>query len=108
MYFLSQENRASSLSATATQSWLSQARRQDGRKKRKRLAKLGSGGGKRYRVHKVVGNGHSGSFGGRSRGVKSETVAIKKVILDRRCHNRELEMMKGMDHDRVIRPLNHF
>ena len=67
------------------------------------------GGGKRYRIHKVVGNGAFGIvWRAVEEGVKNETVAIKKVILDRRYHNRELEMMKGMDHDCVIRLLNHF
>lgn len=35
-------------------------------------------------------------------------VAIKKVILDRRYHNRELEMMKQLDNEFVIVLLNSF
>ena len=31
-----------------------------------------------------------------------------QVVLDRRYHNRELEMMKGLDHDCVIRLHHHF
>ena len=77
--------------------------------KREEVGEAWEGGGKRYRVHKVVGNGAFGIvWRAVEEGVKSETVAIKKVILDRRYHNRELEMMKGMDHDCVIRLLNHF
>ena len=66
--------------------------------KREEVGEAWEGGGKRYRVHKVVGNGAFGIvWRAVEEGVKSETVAIKKVILDRRYHNRELEMMKGMD-----------
>ena len=66
-------------------------------------------GGKRYRMEKVVGNGAFGIvWRAREEGGNGQPVAIKKVILDRRYHNRELEMMKGMDHECVIRLLNHF
>ena len=68
------------------------------------------GGGRRYRMEKVVGNGAFGIVW-RAREVSggaeaSECVAIKKVVLDRRYHNRELEMMKGLDHQFVIK-LHH-
>ena len=60
-------------------------------------------------MEKVVGNGAFGIvWRAREEGGSGQPVAIKKVILDRRYHNRELEMMKGMDHECVIRLLNHF
>lgn len=31
-----------------------------------------------------------------------ETVAIKKVLQDRRYKNRELQLMRGMDHPNVV------
>lgn len=64
------------------------------------------GGGRQYRMEKVVGNGAFGIVW-RAREVGSaECVAIKKVVLDRRYHNRELEMMKGLDNEYVIK-LHH-
>ena len=58
-------------------------------------------------MEKVVGNGAFGIvWRAREEGGNGTPVAIKKVILDRRYHNRELEMMKGMDHVCVIKLLN--
>ena len=52
------------------------------------------GGGKRYRMEKVVGNGAFGIVW-RAKDLESGMqVAIKKVILDRRYHNRELQMYR--------------
>jgi len=65
------------------------------------------GGGKRYKMEKVVGNGAFGIVW-RARDEGGSQVAIKKVILDRRYHNRELEMMKQLEHECVIRLLNYF
>lgn len=66
------------------------------------------GGGKRYRMEKVVGNGAFGIVW-RAKEIESGSlVAIKKVILDRRYHNRELEMLRQLEHECVIRLLNHF
>jgi len=65
------------------------------------------GGGHRYQLEKVVGNGAFGIvWRGRDEG--GTLVAIKKVILDRRYHNRELEMMKQLEHECVIKLLNFF
>jgi len=64
------------------------------------------GGGHRYQLEKVVGHGAFGIVW-RARTEEGEVVAIKKVMLDRRYHNRELQMMKVMEHDNVIR-LRHF
>ena len=58
---------------------------------------LWEGGGRRYRMEKVVGNGAFGIVW-RARTEDGETVAIKKVLLDRRYHNRELQMMKVRAH----------
>ena len=57
------------------------------------------GGGRRYRMEKVVGNGAFGIVWRAREEGANESVAIKKVVLDRRYHNRELEMMKGLDHE---------
>ena len=65
------------------------------------------GGGHRYQLEKVVGHGAFGIVW-RARAEDGEVVAIKKVMLDRRYHNRELQMMKVMDHDNVIRLRHYF
>lgn len=64
------------------------------------------GGGRRYRTEKVVGNGAFGIVWRAREEGSSTVVAIKKVVLDRRYHNRELEMMKGLEHECVIK-LHH-
>mmetsp|Transcript_10740 Transcript_10740/g.35622 ORF Transcript_10740/g.35622 Transcript_10740/m.35622 type:complete len:556 (-) Transcript_10740:906-2573(-) len=66
------------------------------------------GGGKRYRMEKVVGNGAFGIVWRAKEMESGSLVAIKKVILDRRYHNRELEMLRQLEHECVIRLLNHF
>ena len=66
------------------------------------------GGGKRYRMEKVVGNGAFGVVW-RAREENSDVpVAIKKVVLDPRYQNRELEMLRQLRHDCVIRLFHHF
>lgn len=65
------------------------------------------GGGHRYQLEKVVGNGAFGIVW-RARSEDGEIVAIKKVMLDRRYHNRELQMMKVMEHDNVVRLRHYF
>ena len=65
------------------------------------------GGGHRYALEKVVGHGAFGIVW-RARAEDGETVAIKKVMLDRRYHNRELQMMKVMEHENVIRLRHYF
>jgi len=64
------------------------------------------GGSHRYRLEKVVGNGAFGIVW-RARCEDGDVVAIKKVLLDRRYHNRELQMMKVMEHENIVR-LRHF
>ena len=65
------------------------------------------GGGHRYQLEHVVGNGAFGIVW-RARSEDGEVVAIKKVMLDRRYHNRELQMMKVMEHENVVRLRHHF
>ena len=65
------------------------------------------GGGHRYQLEHVVGNGAFGIVW-RARSAEGETVAIKKVLLDRRYHNRELQMMKVMEHENVVRLRHYF
>ena len=65
------------------------------------------GGGHRYQLEKVVGNGAFGIVW-RARNEDNEVVAIKKVMIDRRYHNRELQMMKVMEHENVVRLRHYF
>ena len=65
------------------------------------------GGGHRYQLEKVVGNGAFGIVW-RARAEDGDVVAIKKVMLDRRYHNRELQMMKVMEHENVVRLRHYF
>ena len=65
------------------------------------------GGNTSYHLEKVVGNGAFGIVW-RARSAEGETVAIKKVLLDRRYHNRELQMMKVMDHENVVKLRHYF
>ena len=65
------------------------------------------GGGHRYQLEKVVGNGAFGIVW-RARCDDGDVVAIKKVMLDRRYHNRELQMMKVMEHENVVRLRHYF
>jgi serine/threonine protein kinase len=69
---------------------------------------LWEGGGRKYRMEKVVGNGAFGIVWRAREEGGSTSVAIKKVVLDRRYHNRELEMMKGLEHECVIKLHHHF
>jgi len=65
------------------------------------------GGGHRYQLDKVVGHGAFGIVW-RARTEEGDVVAIKKVMLDRRYHNRELQMMKVMEHENVVRLRHYF
>jgi len=59
-------------------------------------------GAQQYVLEKVVGNGAFGIVW-RARSADGEVVAIKKVLLDRRFHNRELQMMQLVEHEHIIR-----
>ena len=64
--------------------------------------------GRKYEAaRRPVGNGAFGIVW-RARSAEGETVAIKKVLLDRRYHNRELQMMKVMDHENVVKLRHYF
>ena len=69
---------------------------------------LWEGGGRCYRMEKVVGNGAFGIVWRAREDGSDKQVAIKKVVLDRRYHNRELQMMKVMDHENVVRLRHYF
>ena len=71
-----------------------------------RDGEMWEGGGRRYRMEKVVGNGAFGIVWRAREEGSTDLVAIKKVVLDRRYHNRELEMMHGLDNEFVIK-LHH-
>ena len=59
-----------------------------------------------------VSDGHHSGIGGGGfiliRMADGEVVAIKKVLLDRRYHNRELQMMKVVDHESIVRLRHYF
>ena len=57
--------------------------RPDGTAASDRVGEIWEGGGRRYRMEKAVGNGAFGIVW-RARSEEGETVAIKKVMLDRR------------------------
>mmetsp|Transcript_11302 Transcript_11302/g.25322 ORF Transcript_11302/g.25322 Transcript_11302/m.25322 type:complete len:592 (+) Transcript_11302:82-1857(+) len=65
------------------------------------------GGGHTYQLEHIVGNGAFGVVW-RARADDGSLVAIKKVMLDRRYHNRELQMMKVMDHENIVRLRHYF
>jgi len=65
----------------------------------------GSGSDKRtinYSTDRVVGNGSFGVVFQANCLETNETVAIKKVLQDKRFKNRELQIMKMMDHPNVV------
>jgi len=65
----------------------------------------GSGPDKRvinYSTERVVGNGSFGVVFQANCLETNETVAIKKVLQDKRFKNRELQIMKMMDHPNVV------
>jgi len=64
-------------------------------------------GAHRYQPEKVVGNGAVGIVW-RARSEDGDVVASKKVRLDRRYHNRELQMMKVMEHESIVRLRHYF
>lgn len=59
-----------------------------------------------YSADKVVGNGSFGVVFKATRVDTGETVAIKKVLQDKRYKNRELQIMKILKHPCVV-PLKH-
>ncbi|KAF5190080.1 Gpcr kinase, partial [Thalictrum thalictroides] len=55
-----------------------------------------------YMAERVVGNGSFGVVFQAKCLESGETVAIKKVLQDRRYKNRELQLMRSMDHPNVV------
>lgn len=56
-----------------------------------------------YTTEKVVGNGSFGVVYKASCVETGQTVAIKKVLQDRRFKNRELQIMRLLDHPNIVR-----
>ncbi|CAD7698340.1 unnamed protein product [Ostreobium quekettii] len=56
-----------------------------------------------YTTEKVVGNGSFGVVHKASCAETGQTVAIKKVLQDRRFKNRELQIMRLLDHPNIVR-----
>ncbi|KAA8498490.1 Glycogen synthase kinase-3 beta [Porphyridium purpureum] len=55
-----------------------------------------------YSAVKVIGNGSFGVVFQATVGETGETVAIKKVLQDKRFKNRELQIMRSLDHPNVV------
>lgn len=55
-----------------------------------------------YAAERVIGNGSFGVVYQASVIDTGETVAIKKVLQDRRFKNRELDIMSTLDHPNVV------
>lgn len=71
-------------------------------KKEVRRKKLG------YTAERVIGNGSFGVVYQATVTGSRETVAIKKVLQDRRFKNRELEIMRMLSHPSVVELKHHF
>jgi len=62
-----------------------------------------------YTGTKVIGNGSFGVvFQAKLLGEEESLVAIKKVLQDKRFKNRELQIMKSLDHCNVVKLLYYF
>lgn len=61
-----------------------------------------------YTAERVIGNGSFGVVYQATVTGDRETVAIKKVLQDRRFKNRELEIMQLLSHPSVVELKNHF
>ena len=67
------------------------------------------GGGRKYVFDRVIGNGAFGIvWKVRDTTDADKTLAMKKVVLDRRYHNRELDVIKKLDHECVVKLVNYF
>mmetsp|Transcript_3492 Transcript_3492/g.6114 ORF Transcript_3492/g.6114 Transcript_3492/m.6114 type:complete len:395 (-) Transcript_3492:72-1256(-) len=55
-----------------------------------------------YTAVRVIGNGSFGVVFQATVGETGETVAIKKVLQDKRFKNRELQIMRSLDHPNVV------
>jgi glycogen synthase kinase 3 beta len=62
-----------------------------------------------YTDAKVIGNGSFGVvYQARLISNQNESVAIKKVLQDRRYKNRELQIMRRLDHQNIVQLLYFF
>lgn len=61
-----------------------------------------------YVTDRIIGNGSFGVVFQASCTTNNETVAIKKVLQDKRFKNRELQIMKILNHQNVVRLENSF
>jgi len=61
-----------------------------------------------YTAERVIGNGSFGVVYQATVTGSRETVAIKKVLQDRRFKNRELEIMQKLSHNDVVELKHHF
>ncbi|KAF9602522.1 hypothetical protein IFM89_029821 [Coptis chinensis] len=61
-----------------------------------------------YMAERVVGTGSFGIVFQAKCLEAGETVAIKKVLQDKRYKNRELQLMRSMDHPNVVSQNNFF
>jgi serine/threonine protein kinase len=61
-----------------------------------------------YTAERVIGNGSFGVVYQATKAGSRESVAIKKVLQDRRFKNRELEIMQGLTHPCVVKLKHHF
>lgn len=61
-----------------------------------------------YKAIKIAGNGSFGIVYEAIEMTTSETVAIKKVVQDRRYKNRELQIMQMLNHPNIVTLKNHF
>ena len=64
--------------------------------------------GHTYNATKIVGNGSFGVVYQAEEAETRQSVAIKKVLQDKRYKNRELQIMKALSHPNTIRLRHHF
>jgi serine/threonine protein kinase len=72
------------------------------------LVEKEEGKGHTYNASKIVGNGSFGVVYQATEVETSETVAIKKVLQDKRYKNRELTIMKELSHPNIIKLRHSF
>ena len=82
------------------------AQQQQQQQQQQQVAKTSSSSGKskslNYAAERVIGNGSFGVVFQATVIDTGETVAIKKVLQDRRFKNRELDIMSTLDHPNVV------
>lgn len=61
-----------------------------------------------YRVDEVIGKGTFGVVYKATKRDNGKSVAIKKVLQDKRYKNRELQILKMLHHPNVLEIWNHY